>query len=318
MSIPCCCASAATGAVKPLDVACRLAEVVPEAIPARAIRRSGTVYRHLLHRNLVRSTLRSESVIGGDTFNNNIKSFWVLHGQVIAAHDRMCMSVLTRFAPLPRFPVYALERWGGEDIQLDSVTLWRSPDAPDPVTRSIWLLHSSGADRALTVGSFASDLHGCGDQGAGGRVDAVALEAASMLDAVTVPTDFSGPRDAALVESLGRYGLARGREWRTWPAATWHVDGQPTPAYVWEFAGAWAGVAATLGGAALAVVGVGVASDDIRIATLQEKLIYGPVVDGQFDRTMESLRHDWRATGMPPPNQTGFHPDQRAAPHYDR
>lgn len=225
------------------------------------------------------------------------------------------MPVPTRFAPLPRFPVYALERWGGEDIQLDRVRLWRSPDAPSHVTQSIWLLHSSGADRALTVGSFASDLDGRGDQGSGGGVeavaDAVALEAASMLAAVTVPTDFSGPRAAA----LERYGLARGHEWRTWARATWHVDGQPTPAYVWEFAGAWAGVVAAPDGAALAVVGVGVASDDVRVVTFQEKLIYGSVVDGQFDRTVESLRHDWRGTGMPLPNQTGFHPDQLSQPY---
>jgi len=218
------------------------------------------------------------------------------------------MPVPTRFAPLPRFPVYALEHWVGEDIQLDSVTLWRSPDAPGPVTRSIWLLHRSGAGRALTVGSFASDLDGSGDQDSGGRVDVAALEAASMLSAVTVPTNVTGPRDGALVESLGRYSLARGREWRTWPGATWHVDGQPTPAYVWEFAGAWAGVVAAPNGTALAVVGVGVASDDVRVVTLQDKLVYGPVVDGQFDRTVESLRHDWRATGMPIANQTGFHP----------
>jgi hypothetical protein len=216
------------------------------------------------------------------------------------------------------FPIYGLDsRWWGPRW-LDFFEA-----LPSQPAWAVWLGHRTpdGLDEpgGLRVGTFARQRYEATMCPRGqDPLAAVALGATLGLVNLTLP-DVSVPRPDGLISALVDKAEEMAKAHADWPRVHWDVDGMPAPAAVWEFAGAWAGFTAALPDAYVAVVGIGVPADGLRLVPVRDEADYrmdlrAPLDLAELGRQKGQRPDSW----LPPPRRDGFHADQLAVAPRDQ
>jgi hypothetical protein len=176
-----------------------------------------------------------------------------------------------RQAPVPPsppvdFPVYGLDAsWhGARWLEMFGERIG------DPV-HWVMLFHQSfSGDSVIAVETFSrlrtdALVSGSGDT----PLQHVAHYAANTLINVTLPGR-SEPWPDGFLAALSRHAYEHSRQCAGWPLARWQVDGAAVTARVWRFAGGWVVLSDAIEGVYLAAVGVGIDSDRLSLAVLQD------------------------------------------------
>jgi len=178
---------------------------------------------------------------------------------------------------------------------------------------AVWLGHRAADDTGVRIGTFPRQRYAEVMCPRGGDVRAaVALSAAFGLVNLTLP-DSSVARPQGLIPELVKHAERQAERYSEWRTAVWHVDGQPAPAAVWNFAGGWAGFSDGLDAAFVVAVGLGVEPDELHIGTVNDGSAYGVDLRKPLDLHMVGKqRYDCPQAWFPPPRRETFHPDQLA------
>ncbi|WP_308292213.1 hypothetical protein [Prauserella halophila] len=140
----------------------------------------------------------------------------------------------------------------------------------------------------------------------------VAFSAAFGLVNLTLP-DSSVPRPDGLIESLLAHAEQHARRYEKWKRVTWRVDGMSVRARIWEFAGGWTGFTGDLDDSYVAVIGIGVAPEELSLARVTDPTSYGvdfsvPISFADLGRHRATRPEAW----LPPPRRDAFDAEQLA------
>ncbi|PRX50487.1 hypothetical protein B0I33_102609 [Prauserella shujinwangii] len=207
------------------------------------------------------------------------------------------------------FAVYGLDRTFQGPRWLD---FFESP--PGEPAWALWLGHRlRDTEHGVRVGTFPRKRYEQAMCPNGGDPLAkVAFSGAFGLVNLTLP-DSSVPRPDGLILALVEHAENQASRHAEWRPKMWEADGEPVPAKVLYFAGAWAGFTDALDEVYVVAIGIGIPPEGLRLTRVTDGTPYGadltaPLSLAELGRKKSLRPEAW----LPPPRRDAFHPDQLA------
>ncbi len=215
-----------------------------------------------------------------------------------------------RFIPPVEFPVFGIDTWEGGRRSLDT---FQGPAGESPT--EVWLGHvAPDGHTGVSVGTIRRTraLGDPVDDDPATVSSAVAARGAASLIDLTIPLEPRPKQTKDIVSLLDDHARVQAANYRSWPEASWRVDGVEAVAHVWNFAGAWTGFTAVSPDVFIAVVGVGIDPCGLQLRHVDGS-DYGVDLTRPLDRLRPELQdREWWETILPRPNRNGYLPEQLA------
>ncbi|SDJ32072.1 hypothetical protein SAMN05444157_2810 [Frankineae bacterium MT45] len=237
-------------------------------------------------------------------------------GGIHVEHQAEAETSVVPFAPM------TIDQWPGH-VTIESLSRSR-PQIDEPMRASgVWLRLNRHPGDGYRLATFSDSRIVAAASTAGGddlTVDElVAAEAVNALSDFTLPQHqltglIAAEPDPEFLGTLRQYARGKATTIADWPTVEWTVAGVAVPAAVWEFAGAWVGVAA-IPTSEIHVIALARSSESQALSLVPAPELR-PRINDDPDAVTQELDFKLRAAAGVPfarPNQDAYHRDHHAA-----